>query len=291
MGSGGQQSTSSSTKVEYTPEEMAARQNVWNQASNLYDQSMSAIQNGPAPVSAPAGQSADTLAGQEAARSWATGGQTQIANQLPGAIQYGLNGAMDVQNNPYLQSAIQAAIRPVTNNLNEQILPGVRADAMASGGYGGTRAGIAEGLAMAKANQSAQDTAAQMASQAYQTGQDTFSKTLAFLPQASSVGTMPSQILSGIGAQNENYQQELNDYQANLAQYNQTKGWGQLGNLASAIYGGIQPGTTTTTTGAGTNKARSALTGAASGAALGTAIMPGIGTAVGAIGGGIMGLL
>jgi len=285
---GGTQTTS--TKVEYTPEEMAARENVWNQASNLYDQSQSAIQNGPAPISQVAGQSQDTLQAQQMARDWAMGGQSQISGMLPGAIQYGLQGAMDVNNNPALQGAIQAAIRPVTQNLNENILPGIRADAVAQGGYGGTRAGIAEGLAMAKANQSAQDAAATMANQAYQSGQDTFSKTLAFLPQASSVGTMPSSIISGIGAQNENYQQELNDYAAQMAGYQQTKGWGPLANLASAIYGGIQPGTVSTSTAPTTSKGRSALSGAAAGAAMGTAIMPGWGTAIGGALGGLSSL-
>src|SRR5215471_3040221 len=138
--------TTSTSKVEYTPEEAAARQNVWNQAQSLYDQSMGAIQNGPAPISGVAGQSADTIAGQNSARDWALGGQSQISGMLPGAIQYGLKGAMDVNNNPALQGAIQAAIRPVTSNLNENILPGIRADAVAAGGYGGTRAGIAAGL-------------------------------------------------------------------------------------------------------------------------------------------------
>lgn len=289
MSGGGSQTSTSSTKVEYSPEEAAARKFVWDQATGIYNQSQNATQNGGSPVPGVAGQSYDTIAAQNLARNWAYGGASQIAGQLPGAIDYGLNGARDVNNNPTLQGAIQAAIRPNTENLNENILPGIRTQSVSDGGYGGTRAGIAEGLAIAKANQANVDAAANITSDAYKTGQDTFARTLAFLPQASSVGSQPSQILSGVGAQNENYNQEVLNYIANLNNYNNNKGWGPIGNLASAIYGGIQPGTVTTQQGPSGGGARGALGGAAGGAAAGSAFGP-WGTAIGGGLGGILGM-
>lgn len=289
MGGGGGNQTSS-TKVEYTPEEKAARQFVWDEARNIYGQSQAATQGGGSPVPGVAGQTGDTLAGQQAGRNWAYGGAQQIANQGLSAVDYGLRGAMDVNNNPALQGAIQAATRPITQNLQESILPGVRSQAVQEGGYGGSRAGIAEGLAISRANQQAQDAAANLTNQAYQQGQETFARTLALLPQTQQLGTAGSQILSGIGAQNENYQQEVLNMIAAQNEFNQSRGWAPIANLASAIYGGIQPGTVTSTSGGGASRGRSALTGAASGAALGTAVMPGIGTAVGAGIGGLLGL-
>lgn len=90
-------------------------------------------------------------------------GETQI--QAPSQNSLDLRSAYDrVINgdagaNPYLTRSIQAGIDAtnagfntnqanVTNALQRQVLPGIRANAIASGGFGGSRQGIAEGLAL-----------------------------------------------------------------------------------------------------------------------------------------------
>lgn len=284
-GSGGSQST----KVEYSPAEQAARQYVWDEARGTYAQNKEALQSGGSPIPGVAGLSGDTLQAQQMGRNWAYGGAQDLAQQGLQATQYGLTGAMDVNNNPALQGAIQAATRPITQNLQENILPGIRSQAVQEGGYGGSRAGIAEGLAVSRANQQAQDAAATMASDAYQKGQDTFARTLALLPQTQQLGVTPTNLLSQIGTQNENYQQEVLNYIASLNDYQANKGWGPISNLASAIYGGIQPGTVTSQQRSSGSKARGALGGAASGAAMGSMFGP-WGTAIGAGIGGLMGM-
>lgn len=61
--------------------------------------------------------------------------------------------------NPYLSSALQSAVdqtnasyeanqTSATNNLQRNVLPGIRSGAIGAGGYGGTRQGIAEGNAI-----------------------------------------------------------------------------------------------------------------------------------------------
>lgn len=81
---------------------------------------------------------------------------------------YGNAGA-----NPYLTNALQSGINQsnqafntlqgdITNNLQRNILPGVRGNAIASGQYGGSRQGIAEGLALSDANKQAQNAAQQI---------------------------------------------------------------------------------------------------------------------------------
>lgn len=289
-GGGGSQTTS--TKVEYSPEEKAARQFVWDEAQRIYGQSQGATQQGGSPIPGVAGQSGDTMAAQQQARNWAYGGAQDIARQGLAATQYGLTGAMDVNNNPALQGAIQAATRPITQNLQENILPGIRSQSVQEGGYGGSRAGIAEGLAVSRANQQAQDAAANLTNEAYKQGQDTFARTLALLPQTQQLGVTPTNLLSQVGAQNEDYQQELLNYYAAQNDYLANRGWSPVANLASAIYGGIQPGTVTTGGGGGSSfgrRASGALGGAATGAAIGS-VIPGVGTAIGAGVGGLLGL-
>jgi hypothetical protein len=56
------------------------------------------------------------------------------------------------QQNPYTQQMGQDITRQVTNNLQRNILPGIGRGAVAAGGYGGSRQGIAEGLAIGETN-------------------------------------------------------------------------------------------------------------------------------------------
>ena len=85
-----------------------------------------------------------------------------------------------------------------------------------------------------------------MSSAAYDKGQDTFAKTLMFAPQALEAGMTPVNWLSSVGAQKENYQQQLNDYAANEAMWKLNAPWIPLQNYASIVYGGASPGTTST---------------------------------------------
>lgn len=66
------------------------------------------------------------------------------------AIQQLLSGT---PNNPYLDQQAAAITGQLTRNLNENVMPGIRSEALASGQYGGSRQGIAEGLAASRMNQ------------------------------------------------------------------------------------------------------------------------------------------
>lgn len=66
------------------------------------------------------------------------------------AMQSMLSGRPD---NPYLDQQAAAITGQLTRNLNENVMPGLRSEALASGQYGGSRQGIAEGLAASRLNQ------------------------------------------------------------------------------------------------------------------------------------------
>lgn len=74
----------------------------------------------------------------------------------------------DAAQNPYLTQAIQGGLNQSTNtfnqqqrlatrNLQENILPGIKSNSILSGGYGGSRQGIAEGRAIGDFSQAQQD--------------------------------------------------------------------------------------------------------------------------------------
>lgn len=75
----------------------------------------------------------------------------------------------DAAQNPYLTSAIQGGInqsqnafdqmqRKSTQNLQENILPGIKSNSIISGGYGGSRQGLAEGRAIGDFAQAQQES-------------------------------------------------------------------------------------------------------------------------------------
>lgn len=69
--------------------------------------------------------------------------------------------------NPGLQQAITAATRPTWEALTEQALPAIRSQAISTGPYGGSRQGVAEGVAVGKATTAAGDIARRMANDQY----------------------------------------------------------------------------------------------------------------------------
>ena len=307
---GGSQSTTS-TNINYSPEEAARRAQVMDEATRVYGATQGTIANSPYPGSVPVGASGDTLAAQDmtrgvvgatqAALPAAAGMQQQAAGQLgtmqgavgsanawnsginastAQAMQYGLNGAMDVQNNPYLQQAMQAAITPITQSYTDPggVMSGIRTNAESTGQYGGSRQGIAEGVAAGRYAQAIGDATAKIGSDAYAKGQDTFSKTLGTMPtwqqanngniqanstalnaatgaaqtnaqtvdQLQQTGLTGANAVSAVGAQNENLAQQWQDYLANQRSWELNSQWAPLQNYAGIVYGNGASGTSST---------------------------------------------
>lgn len=72
------------------------------------------------------------------------------------------------ERSPYLDQMAARIAQQSSQQLNEQILPGVRSQAVASGGYGGSRQGIAEGLAMGRSQEALQGNLANLYNSDYQ---------------------------------------------------------------------------------------------------------------------------
>lgn len=231
------------------------------------------------------------------------------------AMQSLLSGQV---NNPYLDQQSQAMIGSLTRNMNENVMPGLRSEALASGQYGGSRQGIAEGLATSRlnqdlapaltnlygtANENAQNrmmgTASQLNDQAYNTAFGNANLGLQNNAQQMQQNTQNLQNrLQGVNLANNslNMLGGLNSMQDNnFAQYMnaqqqpQNIDWNNLNNYANVISSGAGMGGTQSQTNY-SNPISGALGGAMSGAAMGS-IIPGIGTGVGALVGGGMGLL
>ena len=85
-----------------------------------------------------------------------TPGLSQALQQQAGTAAGGFQtfaGGSQVGQNPFLDQAIQAMQQSANQNLQRNQLPGIRNTAVAAGGLGGSRQGIAEGLAISDLNQ------------------------------------------------------------------------------------------------------------------------------------------
>lgn len=135
--------------------------------------------------------------------------QDYASTQMPQDVNavrggYGtLLGAADVNNNPYLAQAASGAIRPITEQLTEQILPNIRGGAVQTGQYGGSRQALAEGTAIGKAVQAMGDVTSNMYSNAYQQGLGTVGNAVGMAPQMLALSQAPAQTFGELGKLSE----------------------------------------------------------------------------------------
>ena len=74
--------------------------------------------------------------------------------------------------NPYLDQAVNAAQTRTAQNFNEQVMPQISLNSLGNNAFGGSRQGIAEGLAADRLQQQMGDIATQMYTGAYESGQN-----------------------------------------------------------------------------------------------------------------------
>lgn len=230
-----------------------------------------------------------------------------------------LLSAGDPSSNQYFQSALSSAMRPVTEQFQEQVLPGIRRGAVGAGQAGGSRQGIAEGLASRGYMDTMGDIASNMGNQAYaqglqamqaggslasgllgqglgaagqaaQLGQGLYGQGLesaargvALAPQTQQMGFMPGQVAEGIGQQRTADQQAQTDADMARWNYQQNLPYTQMADYLALLQGA--PGGSTS--GAMTSPQTGSLLGRVGGSALAGYGMAG---APGAFAGGLLGL-
>lgn len=200
-----------------------------------------------------------------------TGAQSDIVGSAGGASKFLTSGdALDPNTNPGLRGTIDAATRPIYQHLTEDTLPAIRGEAIQSGNYGGSRQGIAEGIAARGASTAAGDVGSKVAFSGYNAGLDAMLKALGLAPGTAASQSLPGQTTSAVG----DFQRQLEQQQLTEAgqrfQYPYLEPY-EVGSALAGIAGGL-PGGSTTTTGQSTQPLSLAqmLTG---GGAIGSAVL------------------
>ena len=246
-GGGGAQpvSTTSTTTQALSPEQQQLLQLVIPEAEKF-------VKNPPQlfPGSSIAGFDPLQLAGQQMTLNAAGSLLPQQLGRAENVSQFLAGPVLFPESNPALAAATEAAIRPLTQQFQNVTLPGIRHEAITAGGYGGTRQGIAEGIAGRGLAQKSGDIASTMASQAYGQGLDAMLKGLQFTPQLAQTSLVPGAATEAVGAQKQALTQaQLNEQVTKFVQ-EQILPFMAAQEVAALAFG--IPGGSTTTTGTGT---------------------------------------
>ena len=186
-----------------------------------------------------------------------------------------------IPNNPYLDQQAGAITNMLTRNVNENVMPGIRSSAIAGGQYGGSRQGIAEGLATSRLNQDLAPALTNLYGGAYENAQGRMFGTASGLnQQAENVATgnvdrdfQSQQFNANLGLQNNaqemqraqqslnargaglgllsqgmNMQDTLYDQYQSLQQQPSQYGWQNLNNYAGTMIPIAQLGGTSKST-------------------------------------------
>ena len=236
--------STTSTTTSYSPEEAARRQQVMDAAAQMWKGGIPQY-----PGAAPVPFSADTTAAQNRLRSFSTGAGANVANTAGNALEFGLNSVLNPTSTPGFQASLDTATRKIGQAYTDPggVISNIRSSFGTANSAGtGSREGIAGGLAARSYLDAIGDVTGKMTSDAYSKGLDTFSKTLAFAPNAYSLMTQPALTQAAVGQQIDEKNQANAQYEADAALWGVNYPMTALQNYANIIYGGSNPTTSST---------------------------------------------
>lgn len=203
------------------------------------------------------------------------GGQQQVANTAAGGLGFLTGGnVLYPGSNPALEQAINAAVRPITENYEQNVLGNIRDTSQLAGMYGYNRQGLQEAAAARDYMNAIGGTAASMANTNYQAGLDAMTKAMAFEPGVQASLTAPGVSVAGVGQQQQQQQQALIDAQVQKFYQEQYLPF-ELAQQVAAMAFGIPAGSTTTQgSGGGASPAQMAIGGGSIAASLASALLP-----------------
>lgn len=224
--------TQTTSQTNYPEFQLPAIQNLLSEANRLYTAGGPKAYQDPRVV----GFNPLETEGQQYITDVARTSLPAINDRAASYAGYNLHEGLDPASNPYFQSSLNAAIRPVQENLLNSVLPSIRTQSRLAGTYGGSRQGIAEGLATKAAIDQAGSITSQMSANEYNNAQQRGLQTLSFLPTLAQQMTQPGQILSSVGETQRNLSQaQLNDLISKF-DYEQNLPYQNLANYANLVH-------------------------------------------------------
>ncbi len=238
---GGAQKVTQTTKQELSPEQ----RQLLNQAMGLIEPVASNVPHTP---QVPGFDPAQVQAQEGTLAKAAPGGDLEkLASNGARATNFLTSGdVMNLDSNPHLRGAVDAAVRPLTENFQNVVMPGVRGGAIQAGALGSSKARQAGDYAASTYLRSVGDSTNQLLNQAYGQNLDAMLKGIALTPQSQSASLFPQVAQDTVGGQRRTLQQQQAQQSFDDEMFPFTMGLQLLGASAATPGGG----TTGTVTGA-----------------------------------------
>jgi hypothetical protein len=200
--------------------------------------------------------------------NYAQGGFTQGANQYQQGLQGMLDAPNNIATNPAVLAQFDANRNQVTDWLTRDALPGIGTGAVNAGQYGGSRQGIAEGLAMGEGAKALANANASTMNNAYENAMRNQIAAATQMPTALQLGFTPSQMQQQVGGVYQGMDQQRINEAMQRYSYPEQSLWDALARASSIYSGTAGIGGTQTTTGPGSSPVAGAIGGAMAGAAI-----------------------
>lgn len=185
--------------------------------------------------------------GQNMAVNTALGQQTDFVRDAARANDFLMGDIWNPSSNPNLRNAITAATRPITENYKETVLPGIRDEFSVAGQeFGGSRRGVAEGIAGGRYLDSVGDTASKLVQDQYGNNLAANQRAIAMAPQTAASLLQPAQTVSGVGDIRQKMEQALINEAVGGFNFDQNSRFLQSKDILN-ILSGLPGGTSTTT--------------------------------------------
>lgn len=224
--------------------------------------------------------SPDQIAAQEAMRM-AAGQAASLNPATSAAYTQGLSYLTNPFQNPAMQGAIDASVRPIQDQFINTVLPNIRTSAVTNGQYGGSRQELANNAATQTYLRQVGDTSSKVAYDTFQHALDTGIRSLALGPSVVNQFGAPGNFLGMAGDVDQNQAQAEINAQMNAYDEKMLMPYSlalQTLQAASGIPGGSTTSTNTADTGVrAPGKTQRVLSGAATGYSVGGPVGAGIG--------------
>ncbi len=191
-------------------------------------------------------------AGLQPLQEEALGMQEEYARGLGGMVDPSMSAwqsmlsAPDAANNPFVQAMIGEQANVLNRNLTENLLPAIQSGAIGAGQLGGSREGVASGIAMRGTQDALARAAAQTQLDAYGKGLAQQQYGLGATPSMVGLGQIPAQMLAGIGDIRRGEAQREIDEDIARFEFEQREPWDRMSQWVSPYQSMSQPYTTTT---------------------------------------------
>jgi len=159
------------------------------------------------------------------------------AENYQNTLQQYMNAPLNIANDPAVQAMMAANQSNASDWLTREALPSTRTGAVAAGQLGGSRQGIAEGLAVGEATKALTNANAQTMLGAYGTAAGLAGNAGQMFPGAMQMGLTPYDYMQGVGAQYQGMDQRGIDEAMARYYYPEQSLWDKLAQ-ASGIYAG-----------------------------------------------------